>query len=321
MTFKDTTSMLQLSIIICTHNPRKDLLDRTLKALQVQTLASTEWELLLIDNNSKRAVSETIDLSWHPNSRIIVEEKLGLTPARIRGINEAKVDILLFVDDDNILDNDYLNIAVTHIKQNPLIGTLGAGKIIPEFEAEPSPEKKPYEIMLAIRNENRAYYSNEIKFSKAIPYGAGLCILKSIADNYVISCEKRSLAASLDRSGDALLSGGDVDLALHACEAGYIAGVIPQLRLTHIIPKSRLETGYLINIAAGHAFSHYMLGRMWGYLKDYPENPLLKTLRYQTKRFKSSGLAKQIFIAEQQAVNAARAAWNKNPALTSKPTT
>lgn len=313
--------MLQLSVIICTHNPRKDLLERTLKALQVQTLAPTEWELLLIDNNSKRAVSETIDLSWHPNSRIIVEETLGLTPARIRGINEAKAPLLLFVDDDNILNNDYLNIAFTHIKQNPLIGVLGAGKIIPEFEAEPSPEKKPYEIMLAIRNENRAYYSNEIKFSKAIPYGAGLCILKSIADNYVISCEKRSVAASLDRSGDALLSGGDVDLALHACEAGYIAGVIPQLQLIHIIPKSRLETAYLINIAGGHAFSHYMLGRIWGYLKDYPENPLLKTLRYQTKRFKSSGLAKQIFIAEQKAITAARAAWNKASVSTSKPTT
>ena len=313
--------MLQLSIIICTHNPRKEFLERTLKALQVQTLVLTDWELLLIDNNSQKPLSETVDLSWHPNARHIREEKLGLTPARIRGIKEANANLLLFVDDDNILNNNYLNIALMHMQQNPLIGVLGAGKIIPEFEAEPSAEKKPYQIMLALRNETRAYYSNEIRFGKATPFGAGMCILKSIADAYVISCHKKELSASLDRTGKALLSGGDVDMALHACQAGYIAGVLPELQLTHIIPKSRLETDYLIKIAAGHAFSHYILGRTWGYLKDYPENPLLKTIRYQTKRFKSSGLSKQIFMAEQQAVEAARAAWNKTHALTSKPTT
>jgi glycosyltransferase involved in cell wall biosynthesis len=303
--------MNQISVIICTHNPKLEYLNRVWETLKTQTLDKSQWELLLIDNGSKETLSTYIDLSWHPNARHIREDKLGLTPARICGILNAKADILLFVDDDNCLKDDYLELSVNHFKANSLLGTLGAGKILPEFEVKPSAEILPYTQMLALRNEERAHYSNAIRFNSAIPYGAGMCILKTIALAYVESCKKRTIAAALDRSGNALLSGGDVDLALHACKAGYLAGVIPELELIHIIPKGRLAEDYLIKIAAGHAFSHYMLGRMWGYLKDYPENYILKKVRYLTKASKGKGLSKAIFVAEHNAIEQARAAWNK----------
>jgi glycosyltransferase involved in cell wall biosynthesis len=51
-----------LSVIICTHNPRKDYLERVLKALQEQTLPSESWELLLIDNASDNLLEKKIDL-------------------------------------------------------------------------------------------------------------------------------------------------------------------------------------------------------------------------------------------------------------------
>lgn len=303
--------MYQLSLIICTHNPRIEFLNRIWESLKVQTLKTSEWELLLIDNGSKVPLSTTVDLSWHPNARHIREDKLGLTPARICGINNSNANVLLFVDDDNILKEDYLEISVKCFKENSLLGTLGAGKIVPEYEIKPTPEVEPYMLMLALRDEPRAHYSNAVRFSKAIPYGAGMCILKSVALEYVESCKKRSIAAALDRTGDALLSGGDVDLALHACHAGYLAGVIPELQMVHIIPKGRLAEDYLIKIAAGHAYSHYMLGRMWGYLKDYPENFLLKKIRFLTKASKGKGLAKAIFVAEHEAVEQARKQWRK----------
>ncbi|WP_158824938.1 glycosyltransferase [Mucilaginibacter lacusdianchii] len=304
--------MLRISLIICTHNPRLEYLNRVWESLKVQTLEFAQWELLLIDNGSKTQLSETIDLSWHPNARIVREDKLGLTPARICGIVNAKADILLFVDDDNCLKENYLELGLNQFQKNPLIGTLGAGKIIPEFEVQPTKEETPYTIMLALREETRSYYSSEVKFSKAIPYGAGMFILKSVALNYVESCAKRAISAGLDRTGGALLSGGDVDLALHACQSEYIAGVMPELELLHIIPKSRLDHEYLIKIAAGHAYSHYMLGRIWGYFKDYPENAILKKIRYLSKTKKISGLRKAIFMAEHEAIEQARTAWQKS---------
>ncbi|WP_128545354.1 glycosyltransferase [Larkinella soli] len=303
--------MIRLSLIICTHNPRLEYLNRVFESLKAQTLPRDEWELLLIDNRSDRPLSETVDLSWHPAGRHIREEELGLTPARLRGIREAGSELLLFVDDDNCLKGDYLEICVMKMENNALLGTLGAGKIMPEYEVQPPPDTLPFVKMLALRNDLIPHFSNAISFNKAIPYGAGLCIRKSFALDYLESCRSRPFSSSLGRNGAALLSGEDVDMALHACKANYLAGVIPELEIIHIIPRGRLDPDYLVRIAFGHAYSHFLLGKVWGYHSDYAENPLLKNLRYYKKVLRISGLSRRIYVAEQKAIRDARAAWSK----------
>lgn len=97
-----------ISVIVCTHNPRRDYLDKVLESLKSQTLPIEQWELLLIDNASNKLCASEINLNWHPTARHIREEQLGLTHARLRGIREAKAGTLIFVDDDNVLDHKYL---------------------------------------------------------------------------------------------------------------------------------------------------------------------------------------------------------------------
>jgi hypothetical protein len=58
--------MLELSVVICAHNPRPH---RVLEALRSQTLPKQQWELLLIDNSSSDPLMAQWDLSWHPNGR------------------------------------------------------------------------------------------------------------------------------------------------------------------------------------------------------------------------------------------------------------
>ena len=103
------TATVAISVIICTHNPRPNYLRRVLDALRRQTLPMDQWEVLIIDNASRgRLTAATWDLSWHPRARIVREEEIGLSVARMRGMKEAAADILVFVDDDNVLDPDYL---------------------------------------------------------------------------------------------------------------------------------------------------------------------------------------------------------------------
>jgi glycosyltransferase involved in cell wall biosynthesis len=97
-----------LCVIICTHNPRLNHLQRTLDSLKSQTLDKEYWELLLIDNASRVPLSTAWDISWHPTARHIREDDLGLTPARLRGIMESRSALLVFVDDDNVLATDFL---------------------------------------------------------------------------------------------------------------------------------------------------------------------------------------------------------------------
>ncbi|MEP6740882.1 MAG: glycosyltransferase family A protein [bacterium] len=96
--------MFPISVITCSHNPREDYLAQVIEALKNQTLDKQRWEYLLIDNASDKALEKRVDLSWQPNSRHIREENLGLTHARLRGIRESRNEILVFVDDDNVLD-------------------------------------------------------------------------------------------------------------------------------------------------------------------------------------------------------------------------
>src|SRR5215831_16568684 len=121
--------MLDISVIICSHNPRSDYLSRTLEGLRKQTLPKDRWELLLIDNASIDPLSLAWDLSWHPNGRHILENELGLTQARLRGMREASADLLVFVDDDNVLDISYLSRAIEINHNWPVLGTWGSGVI------------------------------------------------------------------------------------------------------------------------------------------------------------------------------------------------
>ncbi|RYG01725.1 MAG: glycosyltransferase, partial [Chitinophagaceae bacterium] len=43
---------MNLSVVICAHNPNPEYLKRVLLSLQKQTLPIEKWELLLIDNKS-----------------------------------------------------------------------------------------------------------------------------------------------------------------------------------------------------------------------------------------------------------------------------
>ena len=44
---------IEVSVVIPTHNPRRDYLAQTLEALAAQTLAPEKWELVVVDNKSE----------------------------------------------------------------------------------------------------------------------------------------------------------------------------------------------------------------------------------------------------------------------------
>ncbi|MBK8532066.1 MAG: glycosyltransferase family 2 protein [Flavobacteriales bacterium] len=148
--------MPKLSLAICTHNPRTDYLDRTLRSLQKQTIPLDQWELLLIDNASTNGVVQTMDLAWHPNAHVVKEARIGLTMARLRAIEETSTPYLVFADDDNELAPDYLATMIRLAQLHPTLGVIGAGRIVPDFEETPAPELKPYVPMLALRSERRS---------------------------------------------------------------------------------------------------------------------------------------------------------------------
>src|SRR5437868_6855256 len=128
-----------ISVVIPTHNPNRQRFARTLAGLASQKLNRDSWELVIIDNASQdSSVFSELDFSWQPCTRIIREDQLGLTPTRIRGVKESAGEYIIFVDDDNVLDPEYLRHFECILASNPKLGAIG-GKSVPEFEAAPPP--------------------------------------------------------------------------------------------------------------------------------------------------------------------------------------
>jgi len=244
------------SVIICTHNPREEHLRRVLKALDEQTLAKDQWELLLIDNSSAEPLIGNYDLNWHPNGRHIREEELGLTPARLRGIREACADLLVFVDDDNVLVPDYLDQALKIANEKPWVGAFG-GNIEPEFECEPEPglgKLVNWVGVIQVKQEKWALGTASITWQYC-PIGAGMVIRRFLALRYAELSESDPIRKKLDRKGATLLCHGDTDMALCACDLGMAVGRFPYLQLIHLIPARRTKEKYIFRLIEDAAFS------------------------------------------------------------------
>ena len=248
----------RLSVIICTHNPRQDLLQRTLQALRAQTLPHAEWELLLIDNACTEPLSGRWDLTWQTRARHIREEELGLTPARLRGIREARSDLLLFVDDDNVLDPDYLEQALLMAGRWPMVGVF-SGSCRGEFEIPPPASIRPFLSSLAVAEIDREYWANIHEWSLATPLGAGMCLRRPVAEAYRQRVLSRPSLRQLGRRGSILTSGEDNDIVLTAIDLGFGSARFPTLRLTHLITRGRLTEEYIIKLHAGFEFSGLIL--------------------------------------------------------------
>ena len=252
-----------LSVIICTHNPRDEYFGQCLAALRAQTLDHDHWELVIVDNRSDDPVAPRLDLAWLHGSRIVREETLGLTPARLRGIVEATGDILVFVDDDNVLDPDFLETALRVAKQRPFLGSW-SGQCRPEFEHSPPEWTRQYWGNLSLREFSTDVWSNLPRLAETMPCGAGLCVRREVAARYVELHESGRRSFQFDRTGDSLISGGDNDLAACASDIGLGVGLISTLKLIHLIPPERLTEGYLARLAEGIHFSSTLLDHEWG---------------------------------------------------------
>ncbi len=250
---------LEVSVVVPTHNPRRDYLEQVLGALAAQTLAADKWELVIVDNAS----SEMGDGRWEMGrilyARIVREERLGLTNARLRGFAETTGEIIVLVDDDNVLAPNYLEEVVRIGKEHPQLGTWsGAIELVLE-PGSPEPAEK-LRGLLCERKVERALWSNDRSHFAATPWGAGECIRREVAKAYAEKVAREPRRKQLDLQGKDLVYGGDTDIAYTGCEMGYAMGVFPELKVNHLTPPGRCTEEYLLKTYEARAYSEVLHG-------------------------------------------------------------
>jgi glycosyltransferase involved in cell wall biosynthesis len=250
---------VELTVIVPTHNPEFERLRRTLTALRAQTLPSSRWETVLVNNASTRFPPPDFFSACAPANFSIVEESaLGLTAARRRGFSVAEGNTAVLVDDDNVLASDYLEQVTRIFSAQPKVGVAG-GSSMPEFATEPPVWTREFFPLLALRDLGaQELISNGLRpaggarnqYPEFAPIGAGMALRRAAWIPWIDFHRTQSDTLS-DRRGDELTSGGDNDLVLCALRAGWEAGYFPALKLIHLIPAARLHPNYLARLNRG----------------------------------------------------------------------
>ena len=245
-----------LSVIIPTHLPNSIRFEKTLQGLKKQTLPTDCWELIIVDNATPNPqYISNFNFSWHPCAKVIQEKHLGLTWARFAGIQASQGEYLVFVDDDNVLEANYLKNTIEIFQQNLHVGAIG-GKSLPEFEVEPASWVFQFFHCLALRDLGDQVRISSLsekpqslgQYPEFAPIGAGMALRQKAVELYVKRILSDRTKVVSDRTGKNLSSGGDNDIILTILSAGWKVGYFPQLQLTHLIPANRLSKDYLVRL-------------------------------------------------------------------------
>lgn len=112
------SSSPKISVVVCTYN-RAGLLVGALQSLCEQTLAASQYEVIVVDNKSEdntHAVTGKF-CSLYPNVRYCFETKQGLSHARNLGWQESKGEYVAYIDDDCKVPKHFLAVAGDIIEQ------------------------------------------------------------------------------------------------------------------------------------------------------------------------------------------------------------
>ena len=128
-----TATSVAIDVVICTYN-RAANLHEALSVLAAQRASSDViWSVLVVDNGSTDSTPDVVEAHrlrrLLPGLRRVVENELGLTPARRRGVRETSAPWIAFVDDDNLLDPGWLDAIARAIRRNPESGGIG-GRVV-----------------------------------------------------------------------------------------------------------------------------------------------------------------------------------------------
>lgn len=265
---------LDIELVICTHNNAAQL-TLVLEAIaQQQVSDSTQWSVLIVNNNctdgTADLVEQAIAAGKIPLLQMVQETTQGLTPARLCGVTQTTAPWIAYVDDDCVLQPDWVEQAVQFATQHPEAGAFG-GRVVLTWETPPSPFVLRYGYSFAEQDHGMQIQERDCLV------GAGMVVNRKALD--ACGWTKRQLMD--DRIGRKLISGGDVELALRIRGAGYPLWYTPTCELKHLIPPRRTSPTYLksMNIGLGTCQIHADLMLWAGSFSGWVQSAAWKTTK------------------------------------------
>jgi len=248
-----------ISVVMCCYNSAKRL-PTTLHHLSNQRFVENiSVELIVVNNNSSDETARVAFQTWKElNSpfkiKVVDELRSGLSFAREKGFEIAQYDYILLCDDDNWLEENYLQRAFEIMQSDKSIGALG-GKSSAVFEVTPpkwyDSVKGSYAVGEQMDN------SGPIPDSRGYLWGAGLVIRREALQKLYKKGFKSILS---DRKGRAIMSGGDGEICAAIRLIGYTLYYHASLKFQHYMTRERLTWPYYLKLLKSFGQARVYLG-------------------------------------------------------------
>lgn len=240
--------MLTFSIVICTYN-RVELLKRALNTLLKQRLPSSEFEIIVIDNNSTdntAAETEKYVLRYS-NIRYFRETKIGLSHARNRGYSEATGRYVVYTDDDCELPADWLLNANAIIRSST--PSIMGGPVFAFYLNGKGKWYKDDYAILGHGNMKRMLANNEFLF------GGNFFIKKELIKKFGV------FKPELGMNGTAIGYSEETELQMRIRNADNAIGIYydPSLFVYHLVRPEKLKIKWWVQSFIAKGKSNYCL--------------------------------------------------------------
>ena len=127
---------MRFTVAICTWN-RAWLLPRVLERLTRLQHTQSEWEVVVVNNNSTDDTERVLDaFAGRLPLRRAFEARPGLSHARNTAVRWATGDYIVWTDDDALVDADWLAAYVRAAEQHPEAAVFG-GPVRPRQRRPP----------------------------------------------------------------------------------------------------------------------------------------------------------------------------------------
>lgn len=256
-----------LTIAICTYN-RANIISECLASLNKQTVDSTNYTLLVIDNNSADNTKEIVSSFKDKFSKLVIisEHAQGLSHARNRALEECETEWLAFLDDDAKAHPNWVSTILETIQKDDF--DAFGGPYYAWHHYGPAPRWFP---------DNLGTYES--------PQGYGLLTGDTYipGGNSIIRCAAAratgTFSTKLGMNGKHCGYGEETQFFERMRAAGYRLGYVPHLKIDHcVLPyKYRLQWQICSAFAYGKAeFSSQkyskrfiLLRCLWHYCKSF----------------------------------------------------
>jgi glycosyltransferase involved in cell wall biosynthesis len=261
----DCSGFPSLTIAVCTRNRPAELarcIESLLKMRECHPELAGRVNILVIDNAPSDNSTSAL-LARFPEVRYVVEKKPGLDFARNRAIHEATGELVAYVDDDAVVDRNWLEGLAQAWGTNPDAAAF-TGPVLP-YELETRAQIAFEELGGFGSNFQRVRFARDQSDSNCYPCGAGMfgCGCNMIFRRQTLM-ELGGFDDALD-TGAPLPGGGDLDMFYRVVRAGYPLVSEPGLLVYH---QHRREYAKL-----RHQMWTWGLGSMAYVSKSYQADP------------------------------------------------